>query len=53
MQAPRYAVVRRWKDNPQLVEVVDYFHTVGSAERYARTIRPNLIAYTVEVMTWN
>lgn len=32
----RYAVVRRWKDNPNDSQVLEYFHTRIEAEKWMR-----------------
>ena len=50
-EAKKYAVVRRWKDNPRDLQVVEYFSTVEEGNAYIKT-QPKSAEYSYEVMKY-
>ena len=46
-----FAVIRRWKDNPDEFQVLEYFHESTDAQHYL-SLQPRHKDYRLEIATW-
>jgi hypothetical protein len=48
----RYAVVRRWTDDPHNLEILEYFETIADAKKFIRKQPENRKRFYYQVMKW-